>query len=101
MHPDSLTDYCRKFSERNSLPHINPHAFRHSQVAILYANGVDPLTISKRLGHSNVSFTADQYGHIMKQADESAAECIADVILRKGVSKGDNDVIEFVRASGE
>ncbi len=29
MHPDSITDWLNKFSERYGLPHINPHAFRH------------------------------------------------------------------------
>jgi integrase len=112
MFPDSITGYCAKFSEKYDLPHINPHAFRHSQVAILYASGVDPLTISKRLGHSSMSFTADQYGHILKQADESAADSIADVVLRKpsnpaksansGYSAGRNGkILKLPLASGE
>ena len=42
-----------------------------------------PQHISKRLGHSKVSTTTDIYSHIIKQADEQAAECIADVVLRK------------------
>ena len=26
MHPDSITDWLDKFSEKNNFPHINPHA---------------------------------------------------------------------------
>lgn len=91
MHPDSLTDYCSKFrkkyneiikgknkelSKKNklkNLPHLNPHAFRHSQASILFFEGLDAITISKRLGHANVSTTTDIYSHIMKEADETAA----------------------------
>ena len=59
MDPSSLTNYCGTFSKKYGLPHINPHAFRHTMVSLLYYNGVDPITISKRLGHSKVSTTTD------------------------------------------
>lgn len=82
INPDSITSYLSDFSAKYSLPHINPHAFRHTQASILYFNGVDSVSISKRLGHSKVSTTSDIYSHIIKEADERSAECIADVILR-------------------
>ena len=81
MHPDSITDWLGKFSKRHNLPHINPHAFRHTMASILYFNGMDSITISKRLGHTKVSTTADIYAHIIQEADERAAECIGDVLL--------------------
>ncbi|MCM1335186.1 MAG: tyrosine-type recombinase/integrase [Bacteroides sp.] len=81
MNPTSLTDYCNKFSERYGLPHINPHAFRHTMVSVLYFSGVDCISISRRLGHSKVSTTTDKYGHIMAKADEAAADCIADAVF--------------------
>lgn len=82
MHPDSVTDWLSKFANRHNLPHINPHAFRHTMASILYFNNVDSITISKRLGHSKVSTTSDIYAHIIKQADSGASEKIADVLLR-------------------
>lgn len=82
MHPDSLTDWLAKFSDRRGLPHINPHAFRHTMASLLYFNGVDSITISKRLGHAKVSTTTDVYSHIIKEADERAADCLGDIILR-------------------
>ncbi len=88
MHPDSLTDWLGKFSKRHDLPHINPHAFRHTMASILYFNGMDSVTISKRLGHAKVSTTADIYAHIIQEADERAAECIGDVVLGHRHSAG-------------
>ena len=82
MHPDTVNSYLDSFSDRYGLPHINPHAFRHTQASLLYFNGVDSVSISKRLGHSKVSTTSDIYSHIIKEADRRSAECIADVILR-------------------
>lgn len=35
MHPDTWTGWLKKFSERHGLPHINPHAFRHSAASAL------------------------------------------------------------------
>ncbi len=82
MHPDTITSYCADFSKKYNLPHINPHAFRHTMASILFFNGADSVSISKRLGHSKVSTTTDIYSHIIQKADERSAECIADVILR-------------------
>ena len=83
MHPDSVTDWLNKFSIRHGLPHINAHAFRHTLASMLYFNGVDSVSISKRLGHARVSTTTDIYSHLIAQADEAASECIADAVLRK------------------
>lgn len=83
MHPDSVNDWLGKFSKRHDLPHINPHAFRHSMASLLYFNGVDSVSISKRLGHAQVSTTANIYAHVMEQADQKNADILADVFLKK------------------
>ena len=83
MHPDSVTNFLTKFSKRHGLPHINAHAFRHTMASILYFNGVDTISISKRLGHAQPSTTANIYAHVIEQADEKNADIIADVFLKK------------------
>lgn len=82
INPDTITNWCDDFSIKYKLPHINPHAFRHTMASLLYFNGADSVSISKRLGHSKVSTTTDIYSHIIKQAEEQNAELIANVILR-------------------
>lgn len=82
MNPDSLTDWLGKFAKRHGLPNVHPHKFRHTMASLLYFNGLDSISISKRLGHAKVSTTTDIYSHIIKQADEGAAECIANAVLR-------------------
>lgn len=82
MHPDSTNSYLERFEQRKKLPHLNPHAFRHTHVSILYFNKVDPVTISSRVGHSKTSTTTDIYAHLMPEANERASECAADIILR-------------------
>lgn len=83
MHPDSVTDYLKKFSKKYNLPHINAHAFRHTMASMLYFNGVDSVSISKRLGHAQVSTTANIYAHIMEEADQRNADILSDIFLKK------------------
>ena len=82
MHPDSVTTWLDRFSKRHGLPHINPHAFRHTMASMLYFNGVDSVSISKRLGHAQVSTTADIYAHVMEEADQRNADILADIFLK-------------------
>ena len=82
MHPDSVTTWLDRFAKRHGLRHINPHAFRHSMASLLYFNGVDSVSISKRLGHAQVSTTADIYAHIIEAADQRNADILADFFLK-------------------
>lgn len=82
MHPDSITDWLDKFSKKNNLPHINPHAFRHTLASVLCLNGIDITTISKWLGHKNVTTTMNIYEHILEQGREQVVNCVEDIILK-------------------
>lgn len=83
MNPDTVTDWLAKFSKRHGLPHINPHAFRHTMASMLYFNGVDSVSISKRLGHAQVSTTANIYAHVMAEADQRNADILSEIFLKK------------------
>lgn len=83
MNPDNVTKWLGNFAKKYDLPPIHPHKFRHTMASLLIYNGTDALTVSKRLGHAKVSTTTDIYSHVIKQADERAAESIADVVLRR------------------
>ena len=83
MNPDSITGWLHDFSRQHDLPHINPHAFRHTVASVLLANGTDIVTVSKQLGHANVNTTENFYSHIIEENKAKATACIADVLLRK------------------
>lgn len=83
LHPDSVTNYLTKFSRKYNLPHINAHAFRHTMASILYYHGVDSVSVSRRLGHAQVSTTANIYAHIIEDADQRNAEILSDIFLKK------------------
>lgn len=83
MSPDSVTGWLYGFSRRHGLPHINPHAFRHTVASVLLANGTDIVTVAAQLGHASASTTENFYAHIIEVNKAKASECIADVLLRK------------------
>ena len=83
MHPDSITGWLKDFSTRHGLPHINPHAFRHTVASVLLANGTDIVTVSKQLGHASITTTESFYSHIIEENKAKAADCIANVLIRK------------------
>lgn len=82
MAPDSVSGYLSRFQKKYNLPHIHAHKFRHSMASVLYFSGADPVSISKRLGHAQVSTTQNIYSHLIEQADTQSAERIADAIFR-------------------
>lgn len=46
---------------------LTPHMFRHTFATLLYTSGVDVLTASKLLGHSNISITLEIYTHLEEE----------------------------------
>lgn len=83
MNPDSVTTWLARFSKKYNLPHIHPHLFRHTMASILIFNHVDPVSVSKRLGHTQVSTTTDIYSHVIKEAGKQNANILASVFLKQ------------------
>ncbi len=81
MNPSQLGNWLVRFQRRHNLPHLNPHAFRHTMTSMLFFHGVDSVSISHRLGHSSVSTTTSIYSHVMKEAESRISDCMADVLL--------------------
>lgn len=79
IHPDSISRYLSRFSNRHNLKHINSHAFRHTMASMLYNEGVDPVSISARLGHARVSITSDLYAHKVNRYDEKNAKVLENI----------------------
>ena len=83
IDPKSFDIRLRAVSKRCEIKNVNPHALRHTMASMLYFNGVDSVSISKRLGHAQVSTTANIYAHVMEEADQRNADILADVFLKK------------------
>ena len=88
MPPDYITRYMQVFQKKYNLPHVHAHKFRHSMASVLYFSDADPVSISKRLRHAQVSTTQNIYAHLNEQADTQSAESIVDAIFRTGKHTG-------------
>ena len=69
------------------------YSLRHSQVALLIAQGKHPKVIADRLGHSSVRTVLDVYGHLYEGADEAAAERLDEQIASYSRPKRVPDVV--------
>jgi len=74
MYPSTITHWFTKFQAAHNLPRITFHALRHTSASWLMAQGLPLKSISSRLGHANISTTADIYGHALKSVDREIAK---------------------------
>jgi integrase len=58
------------------MPEVTFHALRHTHASQLIDEGVNIVTISKRLGHAKPDITLRIYAHLFRKDDRKAAEAI-------------------------
>jgi integrase len=77
---DHYNASCKDESQK--LPTIRLHDLRHTMITYLLANGLDPMTASKRAGHSKPSTTMDIYGEVLKSQDRKAANMLESMFFK-------------------
>lgn len=68
-------------SESDRLPVLSMHKLRHTSASILIAQGLDPVSVAARLGHSDPSITLSIYAHAYAEKDRAAAEAIERALV--------------------
>lgn len=61
-------------------PEIGVHSLRHSAATAALLAGVPLHVVSRSLGHSTISITADVYGHVSDDASQDAAARVAKAL---------------------
>jgi integrase len=74
--PDALTTDWARTVRALKLPKVTLHALRHTHVSQLIASGLDVVTVSRRIGHSNPTVTLGVYAHLFGNTDERAASVV-------------------------
>jgi integrase len=74
--PDSLTTAWQKAIASLRLPQVTLHGLRHTHVSQLIAAGLDVVTVSRRIGHSNPTVTLNVYAHLFGNTDQRAAAVV-------------------------
>ena len=73
LHPTRPYKWFMNFLKRHNLPKITFHELRHTNASLLIANGVDAVTLSKRLGHADKTVTLNTYSHAIQSKETQAA----------------------------
>ena len=99
MHPDTITQWFTAFIKRINteinkrgdlseeekgklrFPAITPHSLRHTNASVLIAGGANLRTVANRLGHAQVSTTANIYSHAIRTADALASDALEEKLL--------------------
>lgn len=80
INPDTINFWLDKFTEKNGLEHLNPHALRHTFATLQIAAGVDLRTLQARTGHAQASTLMNIYSHAIRNAEEAATDALDDML---------------------
>lgn len=87
QHPNTTYEWLKRFCKKNGIPFHGLHSFRHLFCSLLVNQGVDIVTVSGALGHSNVTTTSNIYCHILENSRAKVSEAITNA-LNFSSSKG-------------
>ncbi len=82
MHPSTCDHIIRKIVRKYNLDHISFHELRHTCASLLINSGIDPKTVSKRLGHADTSITMEIYTHVFQESKNACADKFDDMMKK-------------------
>lgn len=65
----TLNDYLQKLCRLEGIPIISVHGLRHTHASLLLYADVSIASVSRRLGHSNITTTQKTYIHIIQELE--------------------------------
>ena len=80
LSPNSVREWLRRFLDKNHLPRIHPHQFRHTAISLQLQAGISVPDIAKRAGHSRSDVTMSIYAHTLKNNDVHCCEAVTKVM---------------------
>ncbi|WP_419153992.1 tyrosine-type recombinase/integrase [Weissella viridescens] len=82
----TLTNALRRFNEwynethQIKLPYLNIHGFRHTHASLLISNGVELKQVADRLGHKDITVTANIYADVTPKARREVADKFSEIM---------------------
>ena len=83
FNPERFTKRFTQLVAEAGLRRVRLHDLSHGRASLLLASGSDLTVVSKTMGHSSYSFTADTYAHLLAGAGKKAAEAADALVPRK------------------
>ena len=82
LHPDTCSKTITKIVKKYDLKKITFHGLRHTSASLLINEGINPKTVSQRLGHSSTNMTMEIYTHAFESSKIESGKKF-DKILEK------------------
>ena len=73
---EAVQHMLKNHADTAGVKRIRVHSLRHSHVAYLINQGVQPLIIKERLGHRDIKITLNTYGHLYPSQQRQVAEML-------------------------
>ncbi|HEY5575356.1 MAG TPA: tyrosine-type recombinase/integrase [Clostridiaceae bacterium] len=64
------------------LDKVSLHGLRHTSATLMIGQNVDIATVSKRLGHADISTTLNIYPHALKKLDTTDSDKLGDLFSK-------------------
>ncbi|MET1995945.1 tyrosine-type recombinase/integrase [Enterococcus faecium] len=91
--PYSFANWLKEAAIKAEVQPIKLHSLRHSHVAFLIEQNVQPLAIQERMGHSNIQITLGTYGHLYAKADERVLAALDSSQLEDVILEENNELV--------
>lgn len=76
----TINRYLEKLCNKLAISIISFHGLRHTHASILLFKGVNILSVSKRLGHKDITTTQSVYLHVIKEMEERETNLIMQIM---------------------
>lgn len=80
QHPDNVSKRFVALVKTLDIKYLTLHGLRHTHATHLMSIGKNPRMVSERLGHADVAFTLQVYGHVLPGHQREAAEAAANLL---------------------
>ncbi len=82
LNPSNLRNrsFARLLSRAELPADTRFHDLRHTCATLLFGRNVNPMVVSKMLGHANIAITLDTYSHVLPDMQEKAAKALEEAL---------------------
>ena len=88
LNPGWVSRHFDRLVAASDLPPVRLHDLRHTSASLGLASGESLLEVSRRLGHSSITVTADIYSHISPATAQHSAERLTDLLNNNTLKEG-------------
>jgi len=82
LYRRNIRRHMKQVIRKAGVPDITFHELRHTSATLLLEQGIHPVIVSERLGHSDVSITMNIYQHALPHMQKEAAERLGKALAK-------------------